>query len=357
MRHPLSAHSITHRIRRRLLGAPSLEAAANEVRVVCPAEQGERGAALYLPGQLDRVRGVPPESAFEREFSRIAPGPVVHQACLAFRFAEAFFVDGAVFANGTRTRQAVQCESLLPQLVPHREAYAALPSSFAGSRFFGHYVADNLCTGLLAQEFGPVFWANSEVMGPHASRYLDLLRLPSRSLERARVGEAWLFQDVAMNSHRRGRLHAMRDRVRSGPADHGGHGVFFRRRGGGAPRNLANEEAIEERLAAEGFEIVDVTRESLDTILRRCRNAAVVAGVEGSALVHGLLAMAEGGALVCIDPPYRFANIFKDHSDALGLTYAFAVAEGSASSFELDADELLRTIELARNHAARRRTA
>jgi capsular polysaccharide biosynthesis protein len=107
-----------------------------------------------------------------------------------------------------------------------------------------------------------------------------------------------------------------------------------------------NEAQIETLLETRGFEIIDVTQARVDDILYRCRDAAVVIGVEGSALMHGIFSMADHGTLICLQPPHRFNNVLKDHTDATGLKYGFVVGRGVDGEFEIAPDELLRTIEL-----------
>jgi capsular polysaccharide biosynthesis protein len=122
--------------------------------------------------------------------------------------------------------------------------------------------------------------------------------------------------------------------------------VFIRRRGSGVARYLANEADLEKRLEQRGFEIVDPASQTTDEIVRRVRDAAIICGVEGSALVHGVLSMAADAALVVIQPPYRFSNIWKDYCDALNIKYAYIVVIGDEDSFFIPFEEIMRTIDL-----------
>jgi len=113
-------------------------------------------------------------------------------------------------------------------------------------------------------------------------------------------------------------------------------------------RHPVNEEAIEKMLAGHGFEIIDVTVDSVDTIIQRTKNAAVVVGVEGSALVHGIMSMADNALLLCLQPPNRFNNVLKAHADALGIRYGFTVGEeAQGGQYNINTDDVLRTMDLA----------
>lgn len=149
-----------------------------------------------------------------------------------------------------------------------------------------------------------------------------------------------------MTSHRRARLAQLRNRLHDGEGPQRGHGVFLRRRGGGAARVLINEEEIERILATLGFEIIDPANDPAETIMIRCRDASIVVGVEGSGLAHGLLGCAPDAAFVVLQHPHRFNNVWKDFTDALGMRYAFLVGEGSREAFRVDPEELRATLEL-----------
>ncbi|MDH3201719.1 MAG: glycosyltransferase family 61 protein [Myxococcales bacterium] len=87
--------------------------------------------------------------------------------------------------------------------------------------------------------------------------------------------------------------------------------------------------------------------QSVNEIIEVSRDAAIIAGAERSAVYHGILACAPDAAVVCIMPPYRFNNVLKDHTDCLGMRYGFVVGEGTADSFTVPPDMLLRTLDLA----------
>jgi hypothetical protein len=71
-----------------------------------------------------------------------------------------------------------------------------------------------------------------------------------------------------------------------------------------------------------------------------------VVSVEGSALTHAYLTMQEQGAIITIQPPYRFDNVWKDFTDLLGMKYGFVVAKGNRDGFRVDPDEILRVIDM-----------
>lgn len=348
----LSLHAIAHRAQKRLGLLPALSDAADEVREIHPAEEQDVPAAFSLPGQLERARGSCRESTLAYEVEHLLTLRMRHAATLAMRFDEALLIDGVVYANGARQQHVYGHERLVPRIVrgPVLEDLS-LPSSVVGNRYFGHFITDDCCAAYLARELAPVYLTSTgEERSAHSRRYLDLFGLPHDELRTARLRNVWLFQDHAMSAHKRERYRQLRAKVAELPGERSGHGVFFRRRGAGVPRGLQNEPELEERLEREGFEIIDVTTEDVDTIIRRSKGAKIVCGIEGSAPMHGLLAMAEGGALVMFMPPYRFSSCMKGHANAVGVHFGYLIGEGDRASFTLSVDELMRTIELAWKH-------
>ena len=64
-----------------------------------------------------------------------------------------------------------------------------------------------------------------------------------------------------------------------------------------------NERAIAERLVAEhGFRVLDPSTAPLSKIVEACGGASIVAGVEGSHLVHGLMLMPRKATLMVVQP-------------------------------------------------------
>ena len=269
-------------------------------------------------------------------------------ATKAYQLRDAVLLDGVVFANGTRIPYVFAREKLARYRIEITISAAAIPSSVAGNRYFGHFIADDACTALLARSYAPPYFVASDTpRTAHQERYLNIYGVPYQEARTCHFAELWVFDDVGMNHHRQARLQQLREKARALPGSRSGHGVFFRRRGGGKPRNMINEAELEDQLAQRGFEIIDVNQESVDSIIRKSRDAAVVVGVEGSALMHGLMTMQPGGLLLCLEPPERFNNVLKDYCDAMGMQYGFVVGHKHGDDFQVPIDDILHTIDLA----------
>lgn len=281
--------------------------------------------------------------------ARVLGGPVRHDATLAYRLRNVEYADGHLYANGLRHSQVERREPYAVSMGDAETIEAcSLPGSVIGDKYFGHFLSDTTSTTLLAQEFAPALLpeGTSRAAWSHAGPYYEFLDLHPGTIRKAHIKDAWVFQDYAMTASRRERLTRLRDRLRALGGPRSGHGVFIRRKTSGALRLLLNEDEIEARLRAENFEIVDPVADPAEEIISRICNASIVVSVEGSALAHGLLAMAPQGSMLTLQPPYRFDNIWKDYTDLLGMRYGYVVGEGSPDTFRVDLDDIMRTIDL-----------
>jgi hypothetical protein len=337
------------RLRGRLAGPGDPAAAAAEVVEVAPAEEGMRAAARALPGQIDRVRATQPDTTLAIEAGRIAAGPVRHRATRALRFRDAHLAGGVLYAGGAALALCPAPGPPRPARLTGRLDRAALASSLVGNTYFGHHVVDDAATALLAARFAPPARVDAPAPRgwPHAAPLRAALGVELPALADVAIGEAWVFDDAGMTADRRARLAEVRARLAAAGPPGPGLPVYLRRRGGGVPRAPANEPALEEALARAGFLIRDPAADPLERIAATCRGAPLVAGVEGSALAHAVLGLAPGGALLVIQPPERFNNVWKDFTDALGLSYLFVVGLPAAGGYTVNAAEVLATVELA----------
>ncbi|MEZ5664507.1 MAG: glycosyltransferase 61 family protein [Burkholderiaceae bacterium] len=346
-----SVRPITSRLFRQ-----SLDAIASEIHVVHPPQRTVRRAAVFLPDAIDRIKGVQEETHLAYEMDRVNGGQVEHAATIAYRLDDVHLVEGRLLMRRGHVKLVHDERRLIgPRHIGQQIECAAFTSSIVSDRYFGHALIDRSATSLLASEFAPVRhpqWQGT-TPSPHLAWYEQLWGVNAPLLDDAAIGQAWVFQDFGMNAHRARRMQHMRQRIHTLRPQQPAPMALILRGSNGARRHLANEQALADLLAARGACIVDPMRESAENIARMLAGVPLVIGVEGSALAHGLVAIADRGAMLIIQPPYRFNNLFKDYADALGLLYGFVVADGSQDSFELDPGRLLRAIDLVQEELAR----
>lgn len=301
--------------------------------------------AKFLPGQLDRIRGTAfgtPEAVL-RDFrggfeSRQRP-------TMAYRLRDVLLANGALYAGPAlrhlRARTAAFDFSVPDQAFDH----AAMYESWSGNRWFGNWLLDDCLAYPLAAAAGlPVTTARS---AGHMSAYERRLGMAPRRAETCRFDELTLFDDRHHNADRRKRATDLRRAlVGAEPARH--PGVYLLRGTLGARRVLRDEQAIAQRLAERrGFKVIDPSISTLDQIIDACAGALVVAGVEGSHLVHGLMLMPPEARFLAIQPPARAVSVLKLTTDRQNQDYCLVVGRGSNESFSIDADDIERTLDLA----------
>lgn len=344
----MSLAPLAYRVRKRLSLDRTLETIASETVVVAEAERGIRSSAAYLAGQLDRVKGVQPATTQQLEMERISETPVHHRATTAYRLRNCTLVGGALYCGGAR-HQMLKDRPPFIGSINSEIGQAAFVGTPVSDVFFGHYLVDDSATALLASDFGPAYrpFSRHHANWNHPIEYHRMMGIDLKVTGNARIRDAWVFDDVGMNQNRRKRLESLRERLGSRPAVRSGHGVFLiRGTSGHQLRLLRNEDEIADNLASRGFEIVDPARETAYDIIRKLSGASIAIGVEGSALGHAFLTLADKGALLTIQPPYYFNNVWKDFTDLMGMRYGFVVAEGDREGFDLNLDDILRTVDL-----------
>jgi hypothetical protein len=317
--------------------------------VVEPVCEGLRPAAIRLPDEMDRVKGVQSETNLAFELMRVNGGRVEHAATIAWRLQDVQLIEGRLFLSRGYVKLVYDTRRIVrPHAIDLELDAAAFTSSSVSDRYFGHALIDRSCATLMARDFAPVFhprW-RGQSGSLHLEWYERLWGVHCPMLGSAVIRNAWVFQDHGMNPHRARRMHFMRSLVHAAGVSRPAPMAMILRGKDGIRRHLQNERELAEMLAARGATIVDPMQESSEQIVRKLAGVPLVIGVEGSALAHGLMGLANRGGMLLIQPPHRFNNLYKDYTDALQLHYGFVVAEGGADTFELDKNRLLRSIAM-----------
>jgi capsular polysaccharide biosynthesis protein len=168
------------------------------------------------------------------------------------------------------------------------------------------------------------------------------------------VDRLWVIDDRGINDSWISRIEELRHRVRSAAAPNGPKRVMLTRGTLGAKRNLVNSSDVQEALVRLGFDIVNPELETARSLAEKLCGVEIAVAVEGSAQDHCWLAMPPQSTFVAIQPPTRFNAYGKVHADAIGINFAFVVADPHPEGFCLPTDRLLRTIdEVVRVTAAR----
>jgi len=347
----LSIAPATSRVMNRLFGYRPLEESAHETVEVCGAEEEGMRPAIHLPHELDRVTGVHEFSAgIEDEIFLATRNRVSHSETLAYRLRDLCLIDDQLCNFRSLKKLSFKKNRARCGAIAEISKTVAICSTAAGNDYFAHFLLDDLSTAMLAPDFGDAILGGAKAQrSEHIRDYRQVFSIDFAEANNIRLIEAWVFKDYAQNSHRRDRLLAMRQRIRSRfPVPTTGVAPAYIRRGAsGNQRILENEPEIENILVGHGFKILDPESMTVDQICQQLSGCPLVVGVEGSQLVHGLLNLADNGVLLCIQPAARFNSVYRGFTNTLGLSWGFAVAEGSSDRFHMPHDRLLATIDLA----------
>ncbi len=311
---------------------------------LAPAESVLISPALYDEDDLTRVTGVDVDSTREIEWRRIRGGPLQYRPTVAYQLGNAVLSKGHLILPRFVRPVTTQPWPLWGRHTETETEPALLTATFNGSRYFGHWMMDELTRIVAAPRIGqPV--APPRPLSTHQRDYLKLLGLEQQERSDVLFRQLILFEERNQNAYRRERYALLRERARRSRHAAPCEGVMLLRGRTGVARVLLNEEDLADRLSRRGLRTMCPTEHSVTEILDACMDAKIVVGVEGSQMMHALLTMQYGGTLVTLQPPSRFNNILKTYCDALGLRYAFIVGQQRNDGFSVDQDHLNRLLD------------
>lgn len=336
-----------HVLAKRVLRRPACELTSVAVRSweLAPGETTITPPALFLPNQLERVT--------RWEFSTQHPAAVMqggitvhHRPARAFLLEDACLIDGAIY-KGRACQHLAPRPSRMPRVRADRELdNAAVYCTFVGNRYFGNWLTDSCVTYPLAAAEGEPITLTQPFAG-HMPDYEALFGMHPTRLDAARLRRAIIFDDVGQNQGKRQRWRGLGQKLLNQVNVKPHPGVFLTRGQHGQRRVLVNEAEVAQRLRdRRGFRVIDPEATDLRGILTACAGARIVAGVEGSQLIHGLILLGAGRGLFTIQPPNRFLSALKDFTDRDQQHFGFVVGTPDGQDFRADAEEIERTLDM-----------
>jgi len=302
--------------------------------------------AYFLPNQLERVTGWAFASVHpQREMEGCIE--VVHAPTRAFLLKNAWLIDGVLYKDDACSYLQPRARRWLPQLHVENEIdRGAVYCTSAGNKYFGQWLMDDCVTyPLAAMEGIPI--STDQPVNPHTLDYEDWLDMKPERVHTAFFKEAVIFEDYGQNRHKHARFRSMSEKLLSHVKVEPHPGVFILRRSTGERRLLINEMELAEHLRDKrGFRILDPEITDVQTIVATCAGAQTVVGVEGSGLMHGILVLSPGGAVLTLQPPNRFVCLYKHLTDRDHQNFGFVVGIAEENGFRVIADEVERTLDL-----------
>jgi hypothetical protein len=342
-----SLQPIVHAIKRKLAheDSPPLTELARRSWVIAAAESRAAQRAFFLPDQLERVTGW----AFCNEHpgrEMMGGFETLHTPTRCFELNDVLLIDGALYKGDAWHFLHPQGGRLPRVRVGQEIDRAAIFCTPGGNKYFGQWLMDDCVTYPLAQAEGlPVTTARPAP--PHEPAYEAWLGMAPKRIASAFFRRLLLFDDVGQNRDKHARFRSLNERLLSRVQASPHPGVFILRGQTGERRVLRNEQELAEALRERrGFRILDPKKADVPAIVAACAGARTVIGVEGSGLMHGVLALAPGGAVLTLQPPNRFVPLYKHLTDRDHQHFGFVVGVPEDGDFRVELDEVERTLDL-----------
>ena len=205
-------------------------------------------------------------------------------------------------------------------------------------------MTDDVILALAARQLAtPV--RTSQTLTPNQIEYSNIFEINSIPVTQAKFKELIILEDYGQNQYKRERYEYIRAKLKPLGSSPASPGVMLLRGKSGISRYLVNENEVAEFLRNQGFTIIDPEKTPAREIARQAVGTKIIVGVEGSQLANGFVTVAEDGVILTLQPPYRFNNVYKGRADCLGLKYAFVVGKETANGFEINVEDLARTLD------------
>lgn len=318
---------------------------------IAPGNNTISSKTFYLEGQLDRITG----TAYTDNPAKFANGgeTIHHKPTYAYKLQNIWMINGSVYKGLNnflfhhRSKMTTSMNLFPPVFINTEIKNASIYSSYDGNEYFGLWLTDDCTNYRLAEQEGtPV--STAVFASPHMLEYESLLDMNPFRTNAAYLKNAVFFDDDWGNNNKKKELFDANKKMLLSKFNAAPHpGVFILRRGSGKTRILLNEIEIAEQLREKyGFKIVDVTQNTVSEIIAACAGAQVLAGIEGSHLMHGLMALQPGTSLLTLQPPNRFCGVLKITTDMENINYGFVIGFPKGDNFYIDFEEVQRTLEL-----------
>jgi len=331
---------------RRLIGGPAaLAETAFECETLCPGEDVELSPSIFLPGQIEKITGVPVGSSLQSQFEQVLRHRVRHAPTLAFHIKNATVFDGAVYAG--RMKHLIGDKRASSNRRVFDLETGAVCSSWSGTKHFGHWLSDDALTYLLAKNYGTTICYSQSFPSDHKPIYEGYFDQDWSVIDRAAVEHLVVFQDHAQTSLKKKRQLELKSRIeRLFPPREPRQHIYLKRNDTGVLRTVDNEHEIIDELSRRGFTILDIKTDSLEKILTHLVVAKIVVSLEGSHNVHGCYTLPAGSAMLFLEPANRFTATQRGWAENIGVKFGFVVGDNRGDREHYPLNDILKTIDL-----------
>jgi hypothetical protein len=332
-------------VRRFLFGPASRAETAFEQEVLCPGDVSELLPSLFLDDQIAKIRGTIAENKLDVELDDALRRTATNAPTIAFHIRNATLLNGSLYASRMRYQVGNKTAKTNRQ-ISHFDT-AAICSSLAGNTAFGHWLADDVLTYVLAERHSKPICCSPNPPYGHMPFYAKILEQDWTATDHAFIDHLILFQDFAQTSLKKRRQLEARNKVLSQvKVTAGNHMVYLKRGNSGTSRLIANEQEIIDELSRRGFIILDINTDSVERILSYLATSRIVISMEGSQTYHGAYSLPSGSGLLLLQPPGRFVATQRGWSSNIGVRFGFVVGDERDDATYFSLNDILKTADL-----------
>lgn len=317
--------------------------------ILRPDEPMPAPKIAMLPEMRRRISGTYAGGSLKHELRIIDGEPTIQLATIRYELRDAFvYTNGLSILGRCFNRHGPFGDGAIRRKPIRRIPVAHYCMGTEAHRYFGHWLRNATVTALLAEDGAPYILHTPEIW-PHCADYARRFELETSGSDIFFIDKLYAYQDFAQGSDRPARYDELRRRLRRSLPSPSipGRRVFLKRGATGIRRLLVNEAAVEEWLATQGFETVDIAALDVEGIARSLLDAELVVSMEGSHLNHAHFMMRVGGAIVVLNPHDRFNATHFVVANSFGNRSANLVVHGDRTAgYEASLDELERTLAL-----------
>ena len=337
---------LEQRVLRIIKGRKTYRDASDRQWTLCDPGEYESLPAVFLDGDLKKIRDVDHVSTYAGEMSRLDVGTKTCGATVAYQFSNASIFHGYVYKGAMKYPFVDAAETWTSNENVVHLPNALVTSNAYTCRYFGHWVIESLTLELAALHLNVSAVTPEQSFYKHQADYRNLIGLNPLPVSRARCDQLIILDDIAANRFKRERFEQIRLQIRSKlKPRHFNHGVMFLRKGSGSNRVLVNEMEVAEFLKSQGFTVIDAETITASEVMSEVLGAKVVIGVEGSQLTPAIYALDDSGIILALQPPDRFGTCHKEYTDLLGMRYGFLVGESVPGGFKVNIDDVAKLLE------------
>lgn len=299
---------------------------------------------LYEPDQLDRVLACGFKSTVANEIAKLDARSFTERPKTRHTLHDAVIASGWIYAQEGHhfMRDGAFLRALSQKI--RRYDRATLLNSQQGLKYFGHWLRDD-CAIYEDLRDTPNLISMKRTDWPDARVYETAFGHVWDETAFAYAGTLTLYREMGFNRDKARRLRLLRQRLRaSHPAPNAGKIIYIRRGQLGAARDIANQDELETALSAAGIHIVEPGLAG-QNLVREVLDAAMIITVEGSQASHGVYCLADGGAMLILQPPERFYNPHHEWARLLGMGYGITIGEKEGAGFRMHPNEVFAMID------------